>query len=151
VEDEEMLSRRSVSRARGRSAALVALLVVALVALAGCGGGDEARSEQRPPVPINVSVLLGGDHITASPAKFGAGPVTLLIANQSGAAQSLTIDGPRLRRSVGPIPPADTATVKLTMNTGDFTISAEESSGLRPADLTVGPPRESAQNQLLLP
>ena len=146
-----MLSRRSISRARGRSAALVALLVVAMLAVAGCGGDDEARSQQRPPVPINVSVLLGGQKITVSPAKFGAGPVTLLIANQSGAAQSLTIDGPRLRRSVGPIPPGDTATVKLTMGTGEFTISAEESSGLEPATLTVGPPRESAQNQLLLP
>ena len=144
-----MLSRRSIPRARGRSAALVAVLVA--LALASCGGDDEARSEQRPPVPINVSVLIGADKITASPAKFGAGPVTLLVANQSGAAQSITIDGPRLRRLIGPIPPEDTATVKLTLGTGDFEIAAEESSGLKPATLTVGPPRDSAQNQLLLP
>ena len=146
-----MLSRRSVSRARGGSAALFAVLAAMMLALAGCGGDDEARSDERPPAPINVSILIGGEKITASPAKFGAGPVTLLVANQSGAGQSLTVDGPRLRRSVGPIPPGDTATLKLTMGTGDFTVSAEESAGVKPADLTVGPPRESAQNQLLLP
>ncbi len=146
-----MLTRRSILRTRDPSAALVAVLVAVMLAVAGCGGDDEARSDERPPVPINVSVLIGGDKITVSPAKFGAGPVTLLVANQSGAAQSLTIDGPRLRRSVGPIPPGDTATVKLTMGTGDFTISAEESAGIEPAAITVGPPRESAQNQLLLP
>jgi hypothetical protein len=146
-----MLTRRSISHARDRSAALVAVLVAVMLAIAGCGGDDEARSEQRPPVPINVSVLIGGEGVTASPAKFGAGPITLLVANQSGAAQSLTIDGPRLRRSVGPIPPGDTATVKLTIGTGDFTISAEESAGLEPAAIAVGPPRASAQNELLLP
>ena len=47
---------------------------------------------------------IGDDKVTASPAKFGAGPITLLVANQSGASQTLTIDGPRLRRSVGPDP-----------------------------------------------
>jgi hypothetical protein len=146
-----MLTRRSILRARDRSAALVAVLIAVMLAVAGCGGDDEARSNERPPVPINVSVLIGGENITVSPAKFGAGPVTLLVANQSGAAQSLTIDGPRLRRSVGPIPPSDTATVKLTMSTGDFAISAEDSAGIEQADVTVGPPRETAQNQLLLP
>jgi hypothetical protein len=146
-----MLTRRSISHARNRSAALVAVLVALMLAIAGCGGDDEARSEQRPPVPINVSVVVGLEGVTVSPAKFGAGPVTLLVANESGAAQSLTIDGPRLRRSVGPIPPDDTATVKLTMGTGDYTISAEESAGLKAATVTVGPPRTSAQNQLLLP
>lgn len=146
-----MLTRRSILHARDRSAALVAVLVALMLAVGGCGGDDEARSEQRPPVSINVSVLIGTGDITASPAKFGAGPVTLLVSNQSGAAQSLTIDGPRLRRLVGPIPPEDTATVKLTMGTGEFTISAEDSAGLERATITVGPPRDSAQNQLLLP
>ena len=131
-------------------AVMLATSAFALVA-AGCGGGDEARSEQRPPVPVNVSVLIGPERLTASPAAFGAGPVTFLMANQSGAAQTLTIDGPRLRRAVGPIPPDDTATVKVTMGTGDYTVSAEEDAGIEAADLTVGEPRPSAQNELLLP
>ena len=128
-------------------------MAVALLAAAGtgCGSDDEARSEERPPVPINISVNLDEERITASPAAFGAGPITLLIANQSGAAQTLTIDGPRLRRSVGPINPQDTATVRLRVLQGEYTLSAEESSGLREATLTVGPERPSAQNDLLLP
>ena len=140
---------RSILCARCGGAALVA--VIAAVALAGCGGDDEARSEQRPPVPLNISVQIGAGKVTVSPTEVGAGPMTLLVANQSGAAQSLTIDGPRVRRTVGPIPPDDTATVKLTMGTGEFTIAPEDSAGIDPATIRVGPPRDSAQNELLLP
>ncbi len=146
-----MLTRRSISHARDRRALLPAALAALALAVAGCGGNDEARSQQRPPVPINVSVLIGQERITASPAKFGAGPVSLLVANQSGAAQNITIDGPRLTRTAGPIPPGDTATVKLTLGPGDFTISPEESAGIDPAAIAVGPARPSAQNDLLLP
>jgi hypothetical protein len=131
---------------------LATLATCALAAVAtGCGGDDEARSEERPPVPINISVSLNENSVTASPAEFGAGPITLLISNGSGASQTLTIDGPRLRRSLGPINPQDTATVRLRIEPGEFTISAAESAGLREARLRVGPERPSAQNQLLLP
>jgi hypothetical protein len=147
-------SRQKVSRtgvaAPSRALAAVALLALAATA-AGCGGDDEARSDERPPVPINISVNLNQEGITASPASFGAGPITLLVANQSGASQTLTIDGPRLRRSVGPINPQDTATVRLRVEPGEFTVSAAESAGLREATLRVGPERPSAQNDLLLP
>jgi hypothetical protein len=132
--------------------ALVVLALLAMAALAaGCGSDDEARSEERPPVPINISINLDAQKITASPAEFGAGPVALLIANQSGASQTLTLDGPRLRRSIGPINPQDTATVRLRVAPGEYTVSAAESAGLREAKLTVGPERPSAQNDLLLP
>jgi hypothetical protein len=131
---------------------LATLATCAFAAVAtGCGGDDEARSEERPPVPINISINLNEDGVTASPDKFGAGPITLLIANQSGASQTVTLDGPRLRRSVGPINPNDTASVRLTVGPGEFTVSAAESSGLREARLQVGPERPSAQNDLLLP
>ena len=102
-------------------------------------------------MPINVSVQLGARTVTASPAKFGAGPITLLVANQSGASQTVTIDGPRVRQSVGPINPEDTATLKVSVLPGDYTLSAAEAAGLRPAKLTVGPNRPSGQNTLLLP
>ncbi len=140
---------RSILRARSGGAALVAVL--AAMAIAGCGADDEARSQQRPAVPVNISVQIGAEGVTASPDEVGAGPVTLLVSNQSGAGQTLTVDGPRLRRSVGPIPPDDTATVKFTLGTGDFTVAAEDSAGLEPATIKVGPPRDTAQNELLLP
>ena len=132
--------------------ALAAVAIAAVAALAGgCGSDDEARSEERPPVPINVSVNLDEQRITAGPDEFGAGPITLLVANQSGAAQTLTLDGPRLRRSLGPVNPQDTATLKLVVQPGEYTLSAAESAGLREATLQVGPERPSAQNDLLLP
>jgi hypothetical protein len=140
---------------RGVVALIRLLVTVAAVALAGvatgCGGDDEARSEERPPVPINISISVDEDAVTASPDKFGAGPITLLIANQSRASQTITIDGPRLRRSLGPINPQDTATVRLRVEPGEHTVSAAESAGLREATLRVGPERPSAQNELLLP
>ena len=140
-----------IPHARSRGGAIVAALAAFALIASGCGSDDEARSEQRPPVPVNVSVHIGAERVTASPAEIGAGPVTLLVSNQSGASQTLTVDGPRLQRTAGPIPSKDTATVKATMQQGDFTLSAEESAGLAPATLTVGPPRPSAQNELLLP
>jgi hypothetical protein len=127
----------------------LALCAFAL-ALTSCGNSDD-RNANRPPVPINVSVQLGARKVTVSPDKFGAGPITLLLANQSGASQTVTVDGPRLRQSVGPINPEDTATLKVTVQPGEYTLAAAEAAGLRPARLTVGPKRPSAQNTLLLP
>jgi hypothetical protein len=142
---------RSLSGASRRRGGLALALSALALLVAGCGSDDEARSEQRPPVAVNVSVHIGPDRITSSPAEVGAGPATLLVTNQSGASQTLTIEGPRLSRTVGPIPPDDTATLKINTSPGDFKISAEEASALRPATLAVGPARESGQNELLLP
>jgi hypothetical protein len=130
---------------------LAAALCGIVLALSACGGGDDNRSKTRPPVPINVSVEIGANRVTVSPAKFGAGPITLLVSNQSAASQTLTIDGPRVRQSVGPINPMDTATLKVTVGTGEFRLAADAASGLEAAKLEVGPERPSAQNQLLLP
>jgi hypothetical protein len=141
---------RTPARRRAlRAVPALGLCAIALT-LAACGGNDD-RNANRPPVPINISVQLGARKVSVSPAKFGAGPITLLVANQSGAAQTLTIDGPRVRQAVGPINPEDTATLKVTVRPGQYSISADEAAGLRPAELTVGPQRSSAQNTLLLP
>jgi hypothetical protein len=134
----------------GRLRAPVLFLCTCAIALGGCGGSDD-RNASRPPVPINVSVQLGARKVTVSPAQFGAGPITLLVANQSGASQSVTIDGPRVRQSVGPINPEDTATLKVSVLPGEYTLAVAQAAGLRPAKLAVGPPRPTAQNTLLLP
>jgi hypothetical protein len=137
---------------RGRWCHFV-LLAPALSALAatGCGGSDERDSRPRPPAPIEVSVEIGEQKVSADPAKLGAGPIVLLASNQSGASHQLTIDGPRLRQSVGPINPQDTATLKVTVRPGDYTVAADGTAAVRPAKLTVGPERPSAQNELLQP
>jgi hypothetical protein len=135
---------------RRRVRAPVLLLLAVAVTIGACGGSDN-RNRNRPPVPINVSVQIGPQKVTVSPAKFGAGPITLLVANQSGASQTMTIDGPQVKQSVGPINPEDTATVKVSVQPGDYTLATDQAAGLRPARLTVGPKRPSGQNTLLLP
>jgi hypothetical protein len=149
----EVRSRTSALAGARRGACADAALVVSLVVLtaAGCGGGSQRKSTLRPPSGINVSVRIGQDGVTVSPARFGAGPIKLLASNQSTAAQRLTLDGPRVRRSVGPIPPAETGSMTVTVQPGAYSLSADGSGGLKPAKLTVGPKRPSAQNQLLLP
>jgi hypothetical protein len=61
------------------------------------------------------------------------------------------MDGPRVRQSVGPINPEDTATLKVSVQPGDYTLATAEAAGLRAAKVTVGPKRPSGQNTLLLP
>ena len=83
-----------------------ALTVVALsFAASACGGTEERTNNLRPPTPINVSVVIGDNKISASPSKFGAGPIVLVTSNQSTASHTLTIEGPQLKQSVGPISP----------------------------------------------
>ena len=141
-----------MSRAGHRFVALTLICVgAASLSLPGCGGGGERANALRPPAPIVVAVEIGDARVSASPRRFGAGPLTILASNQSSASRRLTIDGPQLRQSVGPINPQDTATLKVNVNPGSYMISADGAGGPKPAALTVGPKRPSAQNQLLLP
>jgi hypothetical protein len=141
--------RRIGARSRLLRASALLLCLPALT-LVACGSDDD-RDQNRPPVPINISVQVGAQKVTVSPPKFGAGPITLLVANQSGASQTVTIDGPRVKQSVGPINPEDTATLKVSVQPGDYTLTTAEAAGLRAAKVTVGPKRPSGQNTLLLP
>jgi hypothetical protein len=134
-----------------RAACVAAAGLSALLLMAGCGGGDERKSGLRPPVPIDVAVRIGDDSVVASPLKFGAGPIRFVASNQSNAAHRLTLDGPRVEKSVGPIPPQETGSMKVTVQPGEYSLSADGSAGVKPAKLTVGPKRPSAQNELLQP
>src|SRR4029450_8459630 len=83
-------ARGSLGMARKTSnwstiAAALALLALSFAAY-GCGGNEERTSNLRPPTPINVSVTIGDNKITASPSKFGAGPIVLLARNPSHPA-----------------------------------------------------------------
>jgi hypothetical protein len=117
----------------------------------GCGENEERTSNLRPPTPINISVKIGEEEISASPTSFGAGPIVLIASNQSTASHILTIEGPQLKQSVGPISPQDTATLKVTVAQGEHTISSEGSENVEPATVTVGAKRPSAQNKLQQP
>jgi hypothetical protein len=135
-----------------------ALIVVAAACcgLAGCGGGNDYANKNRPPAPINVTAAISTKKISISPKTFGAGPVVLIISNQTGDKQKLTLQTselggskPGLKASSNPIDGHDTGTMQVELREGDYELST--SGGVKAARFKVGKQRESAQNQLLQP
>jgi hypothetical protein len=135
-------------RERGRALLIAAALVTAL-AVAGCGGRDDFENEPRPPVPAEVSVKIAEDGVAVSPREFGAGLVNFTIANLTTDTGTLAIRGP-IDASSDEIPPTGTGTIKVDMKTGSYEASVS-GIAVRPFNFTVGPERESGQNELLLP
>ena len=120
--------------------------------VAGCGGQEDVASKPRPAANVTISAAVARGRIELSPTKVGGGPITLSVANLSSKTVEVKIDPADSgsgRASTGPISPQGTASVALTVNPGAYTVSA--SGGNRSATLAVGPPRKSAQNQLLQP
>jgi hypothetical protein len=125
--------------------------------LAGCGdeGGDYAN-KPRPATPINVTAAISPKKISISPKEFGAGPVVIIVSNQTGAKQRVTLqteelggNQPGLRQSTDPIAPRGTGTLKADIREGSYALST--SDGPKAVTLEVGPKRKSAQDQLLQP
>jgi hypothetical protein len=134
-------------RRRGRALLFAAALVTALL-VAGCGRND-FKNDPRPPVPAEVSVKIAKDGVAVSPKEFGAGLVNFTIANLTTKPGTLAIRGPVDAASTE-IPPAGTDTVKVAMQTGSYEASVS-GIAVRPFSFTVGPERQSGQNDLLLP
>jgi hypothetical protein len=137
---------------------LGALSAIALVAV-GCGGsGGGYDNASRPPAPISVSIAIAGDRVGVSPSRVGAGPVVLLISNQSNRSRDVTLAAPdgsdrscvESDASSGPINPQGVARMQLPLVEGTCEVGVAD-SGLAPTRLTVGPERESAQQDLLQP
>ncbi|MGB2711752.1 MAG: hypothetical protein WBC33_09565 [Conexibacter sp.] len=137
---------------------MLGALSAATIVLAGCGSGDGYDNAARPPVPIHVSVSLLGGRVQLSPAQIGAGPVVLLVANQTSALRDLTLSTAAgassscvtATASSGPINPQGVARVPVDLVEGACVVGVRDGS-LRPARLSVGPPRPSAQEDLLQP
>ena len=143
------MSRTSVWQPR--RAVLAAVAAGLVVVVAGCGGAESRNNELRPPIAVDVAVKIGDNRVSVSPTRVGAGPVIVTVTNLSSASRRLTIDGPRLKRSVGPINPQDTATLKVTVNPGQHTLSTDDPTAVEPGELIVGPKRPSSQNKLERP
>jgi hypothetical protein len=139
--------------------ALSAMVLIALVC-AGCGGssGSAYDNASRPPAPISIAIAISGDRIGVSPARVGAGPVLLLISNQSARSRDLTLTAPAgadrscvdSDASSGPINPQGAARIQLPLVEGTCEVSVADGT-LEPVRLTVGPERDSAQQDLLQP
>lgn len=137
---------------------MVGALSATVLAVAGCGSsGDSYDNADRPPATRSISIALTSNGVSVSPSRIGGGPTLLLIANESGRSRELTLT-PRgggrscveADTSSGPINPEGTARLQLSLVEGACVVGVT-GDALAPARLTVGPQRESAQQDLLQP
>ncbi len=128
--------------------AVVALSAIAVIAV-GCGR-DDFENEPRPPLPLEVTVEINDKAVQVSPPAFGAGMVNFTIANTTTSEAAFEIDGPVTDVS-DPIPPNGALLFKAELEPGDYEAGVDDNLTIERAGLKVGPDRESAQNDLLLP
>lgn len=126
---------------------------VVLVA-AGCGEDESFSNDPSPPAPIVLTASINKNAVSLSPSSIGAGPVSLIITNQTSAAQEVTFGtsggSAGFEQQTGPINPGGTATLKAVVPQGRVTVKVQ-SDAIDPAELKVGEERPSAQNELLQP
>jgi hypothetical protein len=131
----------------------------AVVLLTGCGSDSSYKNNPRPPSPITVTASISSKAVSVSPSRFGAGPITLVVTNQTGRSRELVLQSSQQAGSgkaaaaaqdTGPINPQGTASLKADLNEGEYEVNVR-GGGIRPASLTVGQKRASAQNELLQP
>jgi hypothetical protein len=139
---------------RRRTAQVVPCIALATALVAGCGSDTSYKNEPRPPSPIVVTASINQNAVAVSPKRFGAGPITLIVTNQTGASQQLTVEinngQAGFKGRTGPINPRDTGQLKGNLGRGTYSVHVD-GGGIRPARLTVGRERPSAQNDLLQP
>jgi hypothetical protein len=134
------------------------LLLLVTVAAAGCGSSEgDYANKPRPASPINVTAAVTDDRISVSPKTFGAGPIVMIVSNQTSERQTVTLETeelggskPGLRKSTNPIGPRSTATLKVDVRQGTYAVSTR-GGNIEPATVEVGKARKSAQDELLQP
>jgi hypothetical protein len=137
----------------------VSTAVGAVVLVAGCGSDTSYKNNPRPPAPITVTASISDNAVSVSPSRFGAGPVTLVVTNQTTRSRELVLRSEQVAGSgktglaaqdTGPINPQGTASLKADLRQGSYSVRVRDPR-IHPASLTVGRPRKSAQNELLQP
>jgi len=124
--------------------------------LAGCGGGKDFADKPRPAAPLVLTGAITSKGVDVSPNRVGAGPVVILVSNQTQAAHTLTLDGGSIepvRTNV--IGPTDTGTIQTTLAPGTYTVKAGSTKAvtreLPPAHLVIGKQRADSNGQVGLP
>ena len=134
---------------RGRASAFAsATVVVAALAVAGCGRND-FNNDPRPPIPAEVSVKIATRRRRGLAQGVRRRPGQLHVANLTNQTGSLAIHGP-VDADSDQIQPGGAETVKVDMKTGSYEASVD-GIAVRPFSFTVGPERPSGKNDLLLP
>ena len=124
--------------------------------LAGCGGGKDFADKPRPAAPLYLNGAITSKGVDVSPNRVGAGPVVILVSNQTQAAHTLTLDGGSIepvRTNV--IGPTDTGTIQTTLAPGTYTVKAgskqASAAEIPSGKLTVTKERQNSSSTLLLP
>ncbi|HEX8855421.1 MAG TPA: hypothetical protein VF752_07445 [Thermoleophilaceae bacterium] len=140
---------------RGTRVAVAASAVA--VFAAGCGGGSDFQNKPRPAVPVQLTGVITRDKVTVSPDSVGAGPVIIVVSNQTPEKHTLTLDGGGGTQQVrvGPIAPTETGRITGDLAPGSYQVKAgTEQAQVReiaPATLHIGKARKSSSDTLLLP
>jgi hypothetical protein len=143
---------------------MVSVAVTALAAGA-CGGTAKYANEQKPPLPINVTVYISDGRVSVSPSAVGAGPVVFEVSNHASQAESLAImpagGGSQPLASTAPINPQGTTQVAVNLGRkGSYSVRASGGStdaslngpgGITPATILVGTSRPGSRDVLLTP
>lgn len=134
----------------------IAAASTAGVLLAGCGGDDDDFANRpRPPVAIEISGVITERKVTVSPDSLGAGPVVLIVSNQTNDPRTITLEGEQTRERVGPIEPLSTGRIKKTLEPGTYEVRAGSERAqpreIQAAQLDIGKERKSSSGDTLLP
>jgi hypothetical protein len=145
---------RDLRKTRAIRCAATLLLAGAVTAATGCGGEDFANNP-RPAAAIELTGVIRDKEVTISPAKVGAGPVVITIANETNAAHTITLEGETIREQVGPVNPQGTGTIQKTLQPGSYKVKAGSTRAvpreIKAAQLTIGKKRGSSSNEVLQP
>ncbi len=104
---------------------------------------------------ITVTALVDENSISLSPARFGAGVVRFIIANQSDEPQEVSLRAEDEQEALvtqvtQAIPAGGTGELKLALEPGVYELETD-GDDIDPGTLTVGPQRPEGPDQLLLP
>ena len=138
------------------------LVIMALVVSACGSAGGQSPTASRPPNPVNMTVYVNDSHVSVSPERVGAGPITFIVTNQASQAESLAISrGGSTLASTAPINPQGTTQVSVNFTPGKYTIATgdqgqndaqrSKQSSIRPALIHIGRERASSDNSVLQP
>ena len=118
-------------------------------------GEDDFKNAPRPAASVDLTGVIADRGVSISPSRVGAGPVRITMVNQTDDAHTITLEGPSVEERIGPVNPLDTATISKTLPSGTYEVRAGSEQAvdreIPPAELTVGPERESSNDSLLLP
>src|SRR5690242_14535029 len=98
---------------RIRIGALASGVAAAALLVSGCGGGKDFAGKPRPAAPLTLTGVITKSGVTVSPNRVGAGPVVILVSNQTQASHTLELDGANIASvQTPPIAPTDTGRIQ---------------------------------------